>query len=104
MLFPQEVDYMGLECQGRAFHMSLPSTIPGIHYSQPWLAEVLIHRVSPGEKGAERHFVDGEWERLYGQGRALSQLLVDESHGIEVEMVLQCCHPSTSLPRPREKL
>lgn len=46
---------------------------------------MLIHRLSPGGKGAERYFIDGEWERVYGQGRALSWLVVDESHGIEAE-------------------
>lgn len=41
--------------------------------------------MSPGGKGAERHFMDGEWERVFGQGRALSRLVVNESHRIGAE-------------------
>lgn len=38
------------------------------------------------EKGLEGTLWLGEWKRLDGQGRALSQLVVDESYGIETQL------------------
>lgn len=48
--------------------MSLSSTITRVQYSQPWLAEVLTHRLLPDEKGAGRHFMVGGVKKVRWAG------------------------------------